>query len=231
MTDGRVGRIEAPATAGLLVALLACYVAQQFALARYGRPAVEQFVAHSERLYWVWTWATQIFLHANATHLFLNATALYLFGRSIENRYGSRALVIVFLATGVATAPLGIALGVINACGLGALQPGVACGVSVAGASTALCGLLGFMTRLRPSGEMYVIPASFSPTVPLWAFTGGFLVLSVLGMYTPFDPLSALVGLSVMHHAHVVGIAVGVGLATVWQPTPTSDRTPDAANA
>ncbi|MBN2273532.1 MAG: rhomboid family intramembrane serine protease [Bacteroidales bacterium] len=47
---------------------------------------------------------THIFMHGNLTHLFFNMFGLYMFGRILENVWGTKKMLIFYLATGIGAA-------------------------------------------------------------------------------------------------------------------------------
>lgn len=208
------GPRETPGTFLLLAAFLAVFVAGSVAEARYGADLYRVTVVEFDQLGRVWTWVSALFLHVNAVHLALNSLFLALFGRSVERIYDTRTLLAVFFLTGVPNAVLGTLLVGVNRCGLDTFGA-TACHVAGGGSSIALAGLVGFVTTHRPSAPLTLVPTI---RVPLWGFTGGFLVVSVLGMYGPVDPLRALVGFPPGHAYHFVGVLLGLALGSVWRP-------------
>lgn len=208
---------DTPATAALLGVLLAVYIGQQLLSGQFGGGSHAPLAIRSDRLWLVPTWFTATLIHGPPVHLLLNGAFLYFFGRGVERTYGSRVLVGVFVTTGAMTAVLGTVLAGLNDCGIAAFQSTVGCQVIGGGSSMGLMGLVGYVTRRRPT-----VPFSFllssRLSVPLWTFTATFLAVSLLGMYTPIDPIRALLGFPPGHAYHFVGILAGGALGTVWTP-------------
>ncbi|QPV61834.1 rhomboid family intramembrane serine protease [Halosimplex litoreum] len=218
-SDGPLGESETPATVALLGVFLAVYVALVATEAQFDIVAFRSLAVRSDRLWLVPTWLTATLIHGPPVHLLMNGVFLFLFGGGLERTYGSRVLVTVFLVTGVVTAVLGTVLAGLNDCGLAAFRTGTGCRAAGGGSSMALAGLIGYVTRRRPSVPFYILPSSRA-SVPLWWFTATLLVVSLLGMYTPIDPLRAAVGFPVGHAYHFVGVLVGAALESVWTPDP-----------
>jgi membrane associated rhomboid family serine protease len=206
---------ETPATFALLTVFLVVFLGTRVAEARFGTDLYRAAAVEFRHLADVPTWVSASFLHGNRVHLLLNSAFLLFFGRSVERHYGSGPLVAVFLLVGVANAVLGTAFAAVNRCGLDAFRATTDCIAAGGGSSIALFGLVGFVTRHRPRAPLTLLPGV---RVPLWGFTGGFLVVSVLGMYTPVDPLRTLLGFWPGHPYHFVGILLGLALGSVWRP-------------
>lgn len=217
-SDGSFDGPETPATVALLGVFLTVYVGQLLFSVTGGDWPVSLAV-QSDRLWLVPTWLTANLIHGPPVHLLANSVFLYFFGSGVERTYGSRVLVGVFVVTGALTAVFGTVLAGMNDCGLAAFGAGTDCRAAGGGSSMALAGLVGYVTRRRPSIPFFFVPSS-RLSVPLWSFTTVFLVVSLLGMYTPIDPLGAAVGFPPGHAYHFVGILVGAVLGSVWTPDP-----------
>ncbi|MCA1813020.1 MAG: rhomboid family intramembrane serine protease [Halobacteriales archaeon] len=129
-----------------------------------------------------WTPVTALFAHAGPVHLFFNALFLYFIGHALEARIGGRKLLGLFLATGVLSGLVQVAV-----------FPGLALG-----ASGGLMGLLGVLTILAPTMQVifYFFP------VPLYIMTVFIAVLDIAGVF------GASPGIA--NAAHLVGLALGL---------------------
>ena len=124
-----------------------------------------------------WRVVTFSFLHLNWLHLALNTAGLLWLGRIVERRIGRKALVAIFVVSGIASGVAGMVLG-----------PWLpTTGVAV-GASGAVCGLLAAAVIVAFRREMdrglrvplmtclvAVIAASLLPGVSLAGHIGGFV--------------------------------------------------------
>lgn len=158
------------------------------------------FVLSSERLLYVWTWITSIFAHGGIYHIITNSIVLFFFGPLVERYIGSKRFAGLFLVSG-AVAGLGF---VLVSQLLGTVPPW---GVSVVGASGAIFAILGVLTVLNPSLKIYLY---FFIPMPLWLFTLGFALLSVVFFLSPGTASSLGQG-NVAHLAHLLGLVIGFG--------------------
>ncbi len=151
------------------------------------------FVLSSSNPEFIWTWITSIFSHGSITHILINSIVIYFFGRLVEDYIGSKKFTVLFLVSG-ALAGLGQIL-------LQMLQnPGSLGGVL--GASGAGLAIMGVLTILNPGLRVYIY---FILPVPLWAVTGFYALISILGVFGP-----SLAGGNVANAAHLIGLAIGV---------------------
>ena len=79
--------------------------------------------------------------------------------------------------------------------------------VSVVGASGAIFAILGVLTVLNPGLKIYLY---FFIPMPLWLFTLGFALLSVVFFLSPGTASSLGQG-NVAHLAHLLGLVIGLG--------------------
>jgi membrane associated rhomboid family serine protease len=117
----------------------------------------------------VWRLITPVFLHAGIMHLFGNMLVLYFMGTRLEERYGSREFVLLYLASGVFASLVY----------LGAQMSGAADAARAVGASGAVFGILIVYAFNFPRQQIllfFVIP------MPVW-------LLAVL--WVGFDAISA----------------------------------------
>jgi len=151
------------------------------------------FVLMSDHPEYVWTWVTSVFAHGGFYHIAINSIVIYFFGQLVEDYIGSQKFAALFLVSG-AVAGLGqIALQLIQ-------NPGAIAGV--VGASGAGLAIMGVLTILNPGLRVYIY---FILPVPLWAVTGFYALISVLGIVGP-----SLAGANVANAAHLIGLAIGL---------------------
>lgn len=133
-----------------------------------------------------WTILTNVFLHADIAHLFFNMLSLFMFGLHLENKYGSRLFIFVFLVSGI-----------LGSLGFMLLNPPTAYGL---GASGAIYGIIGALVILSPNLIVYVnmLPLPIFVAGPLYAL----IELSSVGA---FD--------NIAHTAHLFGFLGGFALA------------------
>ena len=135
-----------------------------------------------------WRQFTSMFLHLSIAHLLLNGMALYNLGRLADRIYGPTRLLLVFLVTGLA----GSATSAIWS----QLRNDPSWG---AGASGAICGLLGLLlanTRSRPDAANQYVARQLLQ----WS-----VMILVFGLLVP----------QVNNAAHIGGFVVGYLLARV----------------
>jgi hypothetical protein len=186
----------------LFLALMWITFALQFLIGGLlGREAMATlFVLRSDHLAYVWTWLTSVFAHGGFYHIAGNSIVLYFFGPLVERHVGSKRFAALFLLSG-ALAGLGF---VVTSIVLGTLGPtGV---VSVVGASGAIFAVLGVLTVLNPGLRIYLY---FVIPIPLWLFTFGFAIISVLFFLSPQSAASVNQG-NVAHLAHLIGLVIGL---------------------
>jgi len=193
-----------PASLRLSVKLIwvlgACFIVQSV-LAFHGRIDVAGSLGLSKRALMegrVWTLVTYQFLHAVPLpfHVLANGLGLYFFGRSVEERLGSRRFAWVYLLGGV----LG---GLIQVVVDGAFGRGA----TVLGASAGVCAVVAAYCRLFPERNalfsLYFIPIEMRTAILLW----------VLVAYDGWCALFPMDG--VAHLAHLGGYGTGVA-AVAW---------------
>jgi len=126
-----------------------------------------------------WTIITHIFMHADFTHLYFNMFALAVFGSLFEKQAGSRNLLIVFFAGGLASAAADMAF----------YQ-------STLGASGAIFAVLGCFAIFRPKSVVFVLG------VPMYVLAAFFIwiALDLIGFFSPDN---------IAHGAHLAGMFYG----------------------
>ncbi|WP_135302379.1 rhomboid family intramembrane serine protease [Haloarcula amylovorans] len=164
------------------------------------------FVLSPDHPEYVWTWVTSVFSHQPFSfyHILGNGIIIYFFGRLVEQQLGSKKYAIFFLASGM--------LAGLGQIGLQMVQSGG--GYGVLGASGAALAILGFLTVLKPDLRVYLY---FLIPVPIWAITGFYLLLSVLGTLSP--GAAGLLGGNIAHTAHLIGLGIGL-----WYGKKVKDR-------
>jgi len=140
---------------------------------------------------WLWQYLTFQFLHVGPWHFIFNMVALFMFGRPVEERIGSRRLLLVYLACGVVGGVFQTILGVIFPATHGA---------EVAGASAGVLGLLAALAALEPEGEiliLFLLPSKIKYLAWSAALVAMFYVI------VPAQP-------GIAHAAHLGGMAMGI---------------------
>jgi rhomboid protease GluP len=167
-----------PATLALIVALGAIFAWQIDAGALASRESiiaagalVRDRVMQGE---W-WRVLSATVLHGNVEHLVGNAVSLYILGMASEHAYGTRSMLFVYLASGVAGSLLSIAMG-----------PGPS-----VGASGAIFGLMGAVMVLfwKHHNELHVRDKRIGVVIAAWA-----LFTLVIGVMVPMIDNAGHVG-------------------------------------
>lgn len=148
--------------------------------------------------YRFWELITYQFMHANTLHLLVNMLVVYFFGRALEDALGSKALVRIYLFSGIVGGLVQILYEVLMA----HLAPGYRVG-GVVGASASGLGLLAAYAALFPHREItlllfFFIPVSLRAQTLLWISLG----LAVFGIVAPIG--------NVAEAAHLGGILTGL---------------------
>jgi rhomboid protease GluP len=136
-----------------------------------------------------WRLLSATMLHGNAEHLVGNTLSLYILGMACEHAYGTRPMLLVYLASGVAGSLLSIAMG-----------PGPS-----VGASGAIFGLMGAVMVLfwKHRHELLVRDKRIGVVIAVWA-----IFTIVTGLMVPM----------IDNAGHVGGLLGGVGAAWVLPP-------------
>jgi membrane associated rhomboid family serine protease len=189
----------------LLVSLVVCFLLQSLLEGVKGEVWVLKWLALSSygivhgRFYQLLTFQ---FLHGGFWHLLMNMIGLYFFGRAMEDMLGSRAMLKLYLLSGVAGGFLHV--------GLAFAFPNIF-DVPVVGASAGIFGLIAaFATRVpdQPITMLifFVLPVTFKAKV-LLLIEAALAVSGLLG--TLIHPV---LGGNVAHGAHLGGMLAGI----VW---------------
>ncbi|MFB6154988.1 MAG: rhomboid family intramembrane serine protease [Haloferacaceae archaeon] len=157
------------------------------------------FVLRSDQLFYVWTWVTSIFAHSPVSffHIVGNSIVLYFFGPLVERYVGSKKFAALFLVSGVVAGLSHVGVNFL-------LNPTTV--TAVLGASGAIFAVLGVLTVLNPNMKIYLY---FLIPIPMWLFTLGFAVLSVVFFIQPQTAASVGQG-NVAHFAHLTGLVIGL---------------------
>lgn len=136
-----------------------------------------------------WRLLSATLLHGNFEHLVGNAVSLYILGMATEHAYGTRAMLVVYLASGIAGSLLSVANG-----------PGPS-----VGASGAIFGLMGAVLVLfwKHHRELLVRDKRIGVVVAAWA-----IFTIVQGLVTPM----------VDNAGHVGGLLGGMMTAWAMRP-------------
>jgi membrane associated rhomboid family serine protease len=143
---------------------------------------------------------THAFLHVNFWHLLGNMIFLFVFGNNINDALGHAKFIAVYLAIAVA----GGLCHVLQYSGQSPAVPAV-------GASGAIAGVVGIYMILYPRNDVKVM--YFIGFYPRTFFVSSIWIIL---LWIGFDAAFAFFGLGsvVAYWVHVVGFALGVGLAT-----------------
>lgn len=185
--EGKVNRVFG-------ITILGVYVLQLLTIFAFGSELHNTlFVLEPNNITHVWTWFTSMFAHSPFMlfHIIGNGIILVFFGGMVEKLIGSRDYALLFITAGVVA-------------GLGQALLGIAFGdpsIGILGASGALLAVLGVLTTYKPDLTVYLY---FFIPVPLWAITGGYAALSVVGILGG----GGLGGIA--HGAHLIGLVIGL---------------------
>lgn len=142
-----------------------------------------------------WRVLSATVLHGNVEHLVGNAMSLYILGMASEHAYGTRSMLIIYLASGIAGSLLSVAA-----------SPGPS-----VGASGAIFGLMGAVMVLfwKYHHELLVRDKRIGIVIAVWA-----LLTVVAGLMTPM----------IDNAAHIGGLLGGMAVALAMRPRILSRR-------
>ncbi|MCB9758333.1 MAG: rhomboid family intramembrane serine protease [Alphaproteobacteria bacterium] len=154
----------------------------------------------------LWQPLTAMFIHSPAAtgHLLMNMLFLWIFGVEVEQVYGTRSLVMIYLACGLAGAAVVVLLGLV----VWLLAP------------TSSLGLLWISGTLGASGAVLGITGCWGGM--LWHQTRSFLFLGPMRVRTflfiivGIQLLGALSYDNVSYSSHLGGLAAGVAFGRGW---------------
>ena len=181
----------------LLVAVVVCFALQEIAVMYFQRGGwVIEHLALSTgglRQGFIWQLITFQFLHVDFWHLLGNGIGLWFFGRFVEERLGSQALLKLYFLAGICGGALQAALGLIVPVYFGS--------VPTFGASAGVFGLIAAFALMEPESAIcvfFVLP--IKAKYFLWISAG------IAAIFT----LVPAQGGSYAHAAHLGGILAGV---------------------
>jgi rhomboid family protein len=156
---------------------------------------------------WYVSWFTAMFLHGSWSHILGNMWFLFVFGKSVEDAFGHRRYLLMYVAGGFAAA----ALQTITTLAAGSAADAQ---VPTLGASGAIAAVLGAYWVLYPDARILTLVFIFFVKVKAWIF---------LGLWFVYQLVAANMGLfaagnedgGTAFFAHVGGFVFGVVAATV----------------
>ena len=171
-------------------------------------PLVNLFALRADSLWHgaVWQLLTYQFLHAGLMHILINCLMLYWFGSVIENNFGWRRMLALYLGSGVVG-------GLVQAVYFTFIVKGAGM-VPVVGASAGVFGLVAAFAILFRNQPITMLVAFIFPI----AMKAKYLLLIEVGL-SVFGLLAA--NDNIAHAAHLGGILVGVAWALSiegWRP-------------
>ena len=156
---------------------------------------------------YIWQVFTYQFMHAAPSpwHLLFNMIGLFFIGRAIEEAYGRRVLLKVYLLAGIAGGLLQSAL----------VWSGWCMDLPMVGASASVFGLLAVFTRAFPQRQLtlllfFVLPVNLRAVTIFWGALA-FSVFGVIFLRIPPDPTPEqfMHGETVAHGGHLGGLLLG----------------------
>lgn len=152
----------------------------------------------------VWTLFTYMFVHGSAGHLLVNMLMLWFAGKRVQDLYGPRHFVLIYVLSGLIGAALQL---VISAYLLDTPQ------ISLIGASASVMGLLLAYAIAQPLEEIMLLLFFVLPVrMKLWSMARFLLLMNVaLGLLDMIGQLPDWLsgGASVAYFAHVGGALIG----------------------
>lgn len=152
----------------------------------------------------VWTLFTYMFVHGSAGHLLVNMLMLWFAGKRVQDLYGPRHFVLIYVLSGLIGAALQI---VISAYLMNEPQ------ISLIGASASVMGLLLAYAIVLPMEEITLLLFFVLPVrMKLWSLARFLLGVNVVcGLLDMMDQLPGWLsgGAQVAYFAHVGGALVG----------------------
>lgn len=151
-----------------------------------------------------WQLLTHLFLHANMMHIFSNMFALWMFGRTLEERLGTKRFLTYYFVCGLGAAALQLLVYALTA------APYYA---STLGASGAVFGLLLAFGMMFPDARILLL----IPPIPLKA--KWFVIF--YGLFELYAGVSGSMD-GVAHFAHLGGMIFGFFLILYWKRSRTA---------
>ncbi|MBS3136259.1 rhomboid family intramembrane serine protease [Candidatus Woesearchaeota archaeon] len=171
-------KISKSAVTYILFAILAFFMLQ-LAL---GETFTSLLLLNSEKvLTWPWILLTHMFLHGSLNHLLFNAYGIFLFGTILEERIGSKRLLLIYIVSGIIA---GFFSSFFYHYSLGA--------------SAGLMALIGVLIVLMPNLQLLLF---FFVPMPLWMAGIIWAAIDVFGILFPGG---------VANIAHLIGLGIGI---------------------
>ena len=153
----------------------------------------------------VWQFVTYMFLHGGVEHIFFNMFVLIIFGGVVEQALGARRYITLYLAAGIGSAFLHVALTGMS-------------DVVMLGASGAIFGVLAAYGFMFPHNRIIVFPIPIP--LPSWIVIIGIAALEFLLGFYSLEP-------GIANFGHLGGLITGFFLVYYWKrrkPRDTSQR-------
>lgn len=172
--DGSRGLFDSWARQGVTVWLIAITCGVFFGQCVSGRPEASPLVRAGA--FWspavldgeVWRLVTPLFLHGGIWHLFANMLVLYFLGSRLEELYGHREFLAIYLVSGIFASAVKLGL---EAVGVGLPVPSL----GASGAVSALVVIFAFHYPREQILVFFVLP------MPMWVAAALFVSLDALG--------------------------------------------------
>jgi membrane associated rhomboid family serine protease len=145
---------------------------------------------------------TAMFMHGGYFHLFGNLLYLWIFGDNIEHRFGRRAFLLLYFASGIAGTVVQIALAPDSV-------------VPNLGASGAISGVMGAYLILFPRNRVDALFFVFIVSVPAVLVIGLWIAMQIVEGFGTLGTVGTTGG--VAYGAHVGGFFAGAILAVVMR--------------
>ena len=170
--------------------------------------------------------ATHMFTHSLPSsqigifHIIFNMFALFMFGRVLENVWGPKRFLLLYLASGIGAAIVHLGmqyfrceqlLQALNANDVKAIQKNLGALSPAVGASGAVMGVLASFAYLFPNTQLFIMPIPF-PVKAKWAILGYVLI-------DLFSGIGNFKGDNVAHFAHLGGAITGFLIVYFWNKT------------
>ena len=166
-----------------------------------------------------WQLLTYMFMHGNFSHLFFNMFALWMFGATLENIWGPKRFLLLYVLCGL---------------GAGLMQEGVQYieyvtslshyqNVNMGGHIIPMGQYLNYMTTVGASGAIYGLLLAFGMMFPNSMIYLYFLVpIKAKWFVIAYAVIELLTGIfstgdHVAHFAHLGGMLVGLIILLVWK--------------
>lgn len=198
------------------ILFLADFVLARFSIDLSNTLGLHFFMASDFR---PWQLLTYMFMHGNFSHLFFNMFALWMFGATLENIWGPKRFLLLYVLCGL---------------GAGLMQEGVQYieyvtslshyqNVNMGGHIIPMGQYLNYMTTVGASGAIYGLLLAFGMMFPNSMIYLYFLVpIKAKWFVIAYAVIELLTGIfstgdHVAHFAHLGGMLVGLIILLVWK--------------